>query len=52
MSKEQLTTICKIIQHGAPALANELITAIADLIKENADLKEKVNAQTTVEKEA
>lgn len=39
MTQAQYDTIVKIIQNGAPALANELISAIAELITDYQQLK-------------
>lgn len=44
MTQEQLNTIMKILNNGAPALANELSTAIINIIKENAALRQEIEA--------
>jgi hypothetical protein len=56
MTQFQFDVICKIIENGAPALANELCGALTalvqsytEIVKENADLKiqlEAINAPT------
>lgn len=43
MSQEQLNTIVKILNNGAPALSNELANAIVNILKENAQLKKELN---------
>lgn len=39
MSQEQLNTIVKIIRNGAPALADELIDSVVNLIQVNQKLR-------------
>ena len=41
MNQEQYNTIVKIIQSGAPALANELCSALANLVAAYNNLNEK-----------
>lgn len=51
MTQFQFDLICKIIENGAPALANELCGAVNNLVQsynaavnENADLKAQIDA--------
>lgn len=39
MSQEQLNTIVKILRNGAPALADELIDSVVNLIQVNQKLR-------------
>ena len=50
MSQEQFELICKILQNGAPALANELIIALDTLVKEYLALKKNTEKPDTVKK--
>lgn len=50
MTQEQLNTIVKIVQNGAPALANELIQSLVDVLNENASLKESLTKESNEEK--
>lgn len=49
MTQEQYNIIVKVLQNGAPALAEELINGINNLIKENAALKVESQKQENVE---
>ena len=49
MTQEQYNTIVKILKSGAPALAEELIVAINNVLAENTALKKQM--ETKNEKE-
>ena len=50
MTQANYDIICKVIQNGAPALANELIGAISNLITDaNALLKERDELKAKLE---
>ena len=56
MNQQQFDVIIAIIRNGAPALANELVEAMINLINENNELKKKIENITaeqsdTAEKE-
>ena len=55
MTQFQFDLICKLIENGAPALANELITALQGMVQtcnataeENVQLKAQIEELTTV----
>ena len=59
MTQFQFDVICKVIENGAPALANELCGALTvlaqsytEIVKENADLKIQLEAINTPTEEA
>lgn len=43
MTQEQLNIICKVLRNGAPALAEELISSIGSLLRENTELRNKLD---------
>ena len=45
MTQENYNIIVKVLQNGAPALANDLIDSINDVLKENASLKNVIDSQ-------
>lgn len=42
MNREQLNVIVKILENGAPALANELVTALFKVLDDNAKLQKEI----------
>lgn len=44
ITQDNYNTIVKILQNGAPALANELIASINDLLSENEYLNRQIRA--------
>lgn len=44
MTQQQFEIICKIIENGAPALANELCNALNNLVVERNNLAQQLEA--------
>ena len=42
MNREQFNVIVKILENGAPALANELVTALFKVLDDNAKLQKEI----------
>lgn len=49
MTQLQFEVICKIIENGAPALANELCNALNDLVIDRNNLAKEVEALKSTE---
>lgn len=49
MTQLQFEMICKIIENGAPALANELCNALNDLVVDRNNLANEVEALKSTE---
>lgn len=52
MNQQQFDVIVAIIRNGAPALANELVEAMINIINENNELKKKIENITAEQSDA